>query len=102
MAKQQRTDAVWVNIDPSTLLEHQQRLYAEYKEAYRMMKAARKEFETSMNSASPDGKHMIFGYNFGKLSVALVDDDRKPAKPKAAQMTLADYISTMSAQGRAT
>lgn len=101
MAKQQRTDAVWVNIDPATLPEAQQRQYAEYKEAYRFMKELRTTFEDSMNSASPEGKRMVFGYNFGKLSVALVEDDRKVAKPKSATMTLADYMATMQAAGRA-
>ena len=60
-----KSDAVWSEINPDTL-------------ASEMAKA----FETIVSEAAelPAGKRVVFGYNFGKLSVAIVDDDCKPAK----------------------
>lgn len=97
MTKQVKQDAVWVEIDPETMAPEQTAAYRAYKEAYRAMKAQREGFEASMAQGVPEGKRMIFGYNFGKLSVAVVDDDRAKAKPKAVKMSLAEYLEQ---QGR--
>lgn len=94
-------DAVWVNINPETLSEAQLTAWTAYKLLYRQMKDQRLAFETLMAQGVADGQRMIFGYNFGKLSVAVVADDRKASKPKAQQMSLAQYLETMSASGRA-
>jgi len=96
MAKQ---DAVWVEIDPETLAGDQRQAYADYKAAYRMMKEARQAFEALMSADVQTGERMIFGYNFGKLSVAIVEDDRKAAKPKAMKQSLAEYLASRSAHG---
>ena len=37
------------------------------------------------------GKRAVFGYNFGKLSIAIVDDDKPAAKPSSA-VSLASLI----------
>lgn len=97
MAKQ---EANWVTIDVETLSDVQQMAYDEYKTKYRAMKAAREAFEGEMAAGVPPGKRMVFGYNFGKLSVALVDDDRKPSKIKGTA-SLADFLALASANGRA-
>ena len=66
------------------------------------MKVQRQEFETMLSNAAtlPEGKRMIFGYNFGKLSVAIVDDDRKPAKATPAKQSLSDFIASQVAAGK--
>lgn len=97
MAKQ---EANWVTIDVETLSDVQQMAYDEYKTSYRKMKANREAFEAEMSAGVPAGKRMVFGYNFGKLSVALVDDDRK-AKAKATTASLADFLALAGANGRA-
>ncbi len=86
-----KSDAVWQEIDPASLPEAQGGLYQEYKAQYRAMKEAREAFEASFAPAAPAGKRFVFGYNFGKLSMALVEDDRKPAQPKAT-LSLQDYL----------
>lgn len=87
-----RTDAVWTEIDPTTLPSEQGALYAEYKRIYAQSKAAKEVFEASFAPAAPAGKRFVFGYNFGKLSMALVEDDRKSAQPKAT-LSLAQYLA---------
>lgn len=89
------TKANWQNVDvetlPSTIREH----YDAYKAAYAEMKEARGTFEVAMRTAlmeaTPKGKRLAIAYNFGKLSVAIVEDDRKAsASPKA--ISLSDLI----------
>jgi hypothetical protein len=94
-------NANWVELDPATLAPEMAAAYAEYKEMYRDMKAQRLRFETMLASAAelPDGKRMVFGYNFGKLSVAIVEDDRKPAKATPAKQSLAEFIAAQMASG---
>ena len=94
--------AVWSEIDPSTLPEQIKHAYVYYKDMYRAMKEQRQSFEEAMTNAAelPQGKRVIFGYNFGKLSVAIVDDDRKPAKAAPAKQSLADFIASQASAGR--
>jgi hypothetical protein len=102
MAQAKRTDAEWIVIDPTTLGDDTQKAYDDYKALYKTMKEARTNFEQSMASAVelPAGKRLVFGYNFGKLSVAVVDDDRKaPAKANAPQ-SLSSYLAGMTQKGR--
>lgn len=96
-----KTDAVWTELQPTSLPTEIAQAYADYKDAYKVMKDYRLAFETSLaNAASlPEGKRMVFGYNFGKLSVAIVDDDRKPAKATPAKQSLADFIAAQQAGG---
>jgi len=95
-------DATWTELNVDTLAAPFATAYAEYKELYRTMKAKRTEFETMVSdvAALPQGKRMVFGYNFGKLSVAIVDDERKPAKATPAKQSLAYFIAAQQAQGR--
>lgn len=96
MAKQ---EANWVNIDIDTLHDEARNAYDAYKAAYRAMKAAREAFEGVMSEDIPSGQRMIFGYNFGKLSVAVVEDDRKAAKPKAQTQSLSQFLAQAKANG---
>lgn len=96
MAKQ---EANWVNIDTDTLSVELKNAYAEYKGQYQAMKKAREQFEGLMGASIPAGQRMIFGYNFGKLSVAVVEDDRKATKPKATTQSLSDFLKSAQANG---
>lgn len=89
MAKLTKTDAVWNTIDTETLPSAIGDAYRSYKDAYKDMKEARLAFETIIAKAidPAKGKRVIFGYNFGKLSVAVVDAD--PAKSKPASSAIA-------------
>lgn len=94
-----KTDAMWFEIDPETLGSKASEAYARYKALYREAKAAREAFELGMemDAGLPSGKRMVFGYNFGKLSVAVIEDDRKAPKAKTGKATLADFLAS---QGR--
>lgn len=91
-----KTDANWQELDVASLDDQAAANYAGYKAAYRLMKEARLAFEVGLEaqakreSVIPTGFRMVFGYNFGKLSVAIVADDRKPEKAPKRVLTLAD------------
>lgn len=93
MANNGKSDAVWVEVDVDSLDAAQREAYVQYKALYRQMKAQREAFEVSMSADVQSGKRMIFGYNFGRLSIAVVEDDRKIAKPKTQRMSLAEYLA---------
>lgn len=93
-------DAEWTTIEIDSLSDHQQNMYGQYKELYRRMKSAREAFEAAMAEGVPAGERMIFGYNFGKLSIAIVPDDRKPAKAKQGTLSLAEYLAGRKASGQ--
>ncbi len=93
-----KSTLTWIEIDPTSLSDDQRKAYAAYKAAYVVMKQHRVDFEESMQVHAPAGKRIVCGYNFGKLSVALADDDRKPAKQ--AKGTLADFIASQAQSGR--
>ena len=101
MAKAQ-SDAVWQELDVETLPAVLQTSYEVYKEAAREAAKLREAFEGEMREALgdaiPQGRKMVFGYRFGKLSFALVEDD---AKPKAAgKIGLGDFLKAQQASGR--
>lgn len=98
MAKANNEGTVWHEINPETLDDGLLRAYQSYKAAYARMKAERVQFEDSMQLAAalPVGKRMVFGYNFGKLSVAIVDDDRKPKTAQPAKQSLSDFLAAQA------
>lgn len=97
------TTANWQTIDPATLPAPVAKQYARYKEAYKEMKADRDAFEQAMRemAAAPQGKRIVFGYNFGKLSVALVDDTVAATKPSGTT-SLSAFLASQTAQGKRT
>lgn len=99
-----KQDAVWVSLDIETLDTECRKTYDEYKASYRGMKGAREAFESKMNYKADlaHGMRMIFGYNFGKLSVAVVEDDRKAPKAKATTQSLSDFLAQAQSSGRRT
>lgn len=88
------TTATWQTIDPTSLPVPVAKQYERYKAAYREMKAERDSFETAIRDMAPApvGKRLVIAYNFGKLSVAIVDDDTKPATPKGA-LSLSAFLA---------
>ena len=95
-----KSELSWTEIDPDTLPAAQAAAYADYKALYRKMKAAREAFEASFQSAAPDGKRFVFGYNFGKLSIALADEDRRAKRTATAKASLADFLAAQTQAGR--
>lgn len=97
-----KMEANWVEINVETLSEDTRKAYEAYKNLYREMKALRTDFENLMQDDAklPEGKRLVFGYNFGKLSVAIVDDDRKPRKAAPAKLSLSEYMAQQAAMGR--
>jgi hypothetical protein len=100
MAREQ-IKAEWQTIDVDTLNEGQREVYDNYKVAYRHMKACREVFEARMTEDAqlPSGQRLVFGYNFGKLSIAAVADDRKPAA-KSAPQSLSAFLASAATSGR--
>ena len=100
--KTSKSDAVWTNVDPATLSQDVRQAYEAYKVAQRQAAALREAFETAITSDIdvPAGMRVVFGYRFGQLSMALVEDDRKPSKARP-KGTLADFIAAQRAAGRA-
>ena len=99
-----RIEANWVEIKPETLNGDAASLYNSYKVAYRIAKAMREKFENEMQELAglPEGKRLVFGYNFGKLSVAVVDDDRKAKVAGKSAQTLSQFLAgQMASDNRA-
>lgn len=87
------TTANWQVVDTNSLPSTISALYHDYKAAYAEMKREREEFEAALREAvpTPDGKRLAIAYNFGKLSVAMVDDDKKASTAKGS-VALSDLI----------
>ena len=89
------TTANWQVVNVDTLPTDIRDAYDFYKEEYKAMKEARDVFEAALRKAladhTPKGKRIAIAYNFGKLSVAVVDDNAKPAASSKA-VSLADII----------
>lgn len=80
MAKIEKSKANWLTIDEASLDAGPAALLARYRELYKTMKAAREAFEDSLQGMAPAGQRIIISYNFGKLSMAVVEAEDKPAK----------------------
>jgi hypothetical protein len=95
--------AQWADIAVESLPVEAQVAYSEYKVAQRKAAELREAFEQSVTASLelPKGKRMVFGYRFGKLSAAIVDDDRKPSKTKQAKGSLADFMAQQLGNGHA-
>lgn len=98
-----KQDLTWTNIDVDTLDQVHQDNYAAYKAAYALMKEAKACFENTMNEKAglPKGKRIFFGYNFGKLSLAIGEDDQPKAKAKQGTPSLAEFLAMQTQSGKA-
>ena len=87
-----KAELEWTQLDPASLSPALRQAYDTYREAARSANALREAFERQMTVAIDplDGEKVVFGYRFGKLSLAIAPADR-PRKPYAA-VSLADFI----------
>lgn len=78
----------WTEIDPATLPAQLSKPYNEYLAARKLAADKREAFETAFKTALkgriPAGQKAVFGYNFGKLSMAVVEDDKPSTASKKA------------------
>ena len=91
-AKPATKELEWTQLDPSTLSPDLRAKYDAYKEAAKAANTLREAFERAMTVAIDplDNEKVVFGYRFGKLSLAIAPAD-KPRKPSAA-VSLAEFI----------
>ena len=82
----------WTQLDPSSLSPDLRKAYDAYRDAARHANTLREAFERAMTVAIDplDTEKVVFGYRFGKLSLAIAPAD-KPRKPSAA-VSLAEFI----------
>ena len=104
----------WKQVDESTLAKAigqsaAEQVWAQYqasKTAYRAYKAERDVFEMAMQEAfaemMPAGQELKFGYNFGKLSIAVGPVTERKAQPKAESESLGDWLAGQAASGQRT
>lgn len=92
----------WQTIDVASLSPQAQGNHAAYKAAYSAMKDARTKFEQGLNDETdkPTGTRLVFGYNFGKLSIALAPDDAKPKAAAKPTLSLAAWAAAQRDSGR--
>jgi len=78
--------------------------YENAKQAYREYKACRQIFEEAMQapfkSKLPSGQELKFGYNFGKLSIAVGPVSERKAQPKAESESLGDWLQAQAQSGQ--
>lgn len=96
-----KIEAKWTNVNVETLPPAMAKLWAKYKAQYALMKEAREAFEDAFAGevSLPAGKKIAFGYNFGKLAVAVVDGGAKP-KSDVSAISLADWAAAQERSGR--
>lgn len=88
----------WTQVDVNTLDQADRASYEAYKAAYRAMKEAREAFESGMQANAPQGMRLVFGYNFGKLSIAL-DAAKDALKAKSGTQSLASFLAGQVSSG---
>lgn len=99
----EKSELQWQNVDVAELSQDAQTTYAASKEAYKAYKAARFVFENTMNTEFAehldDSSELKFGYNFGKLSVAIGPKTTRKSKNEAPKQTLAEFLAAQNASG---
>jgi hypothetical protein len=90
MKRANKTDLVWLSVNVESLPADLQRKFAAHRKAADEAQNAKRAFEAAFITAARKGKKVgasesfAFGYRFGKLAVAVVEDTPetgpKPAK----------------------
>lgn len=80
-----KSEPDWINIDPASLSPDLAAALDAYRAASKAASDLRKAFEDAMTLAIDplDTERVIFGYRFGKLSLAIVPAE-KPKRPASA------------------
>lgn len=95
----------WRTVDVDAELSSERKAqYVAAKDAYRVYKIARDAFEQGMREDSaehmPEGQELKFGYNFGKLSIALGPiSERKVKASGKPKQSLADWLAGQGKDG---
>ena len=95
-----RSELTWTEIDPASLPEVQAGLYQGDTAQYRAMKAAKEEFEASLQGGAPEGMRIVCGYNFSKLSLAMAPWEDRPKKVTHRQGSLSEFLARQAQAGR--
>lgn len=97
-----KTELSWTDINPAELPPAVRAKYDAYKASYRAMKEAKAGFEDAARSVipAPTGFEIKFGYNFGKLGIALAPITDKPKPAAKGTTSLAAWIEQQRAMGR--
>jgi len=93
MAKQALPKLNWTEVDPASLDAEAQALLNTSKAKYREAKAAREAFEAYMQRFAPEGKRLVFGYNFGKLSMAIAEAVAAVVKASKGAVSFSQLIA---------
>lgn len=93
-----KSDLNWQNLSIETLSPTAAKAFAGYKEAYKLATERRKAFEATMiaDAKLPSTHTLVFGYRFGKLSVAVTEATELKTPQKSGGLSLADYLKTVS------
>ena len=88
MAKAQRTELTWKEINPETLDAAAKGAYQAYKAKYAEAAQLKKAFEAIVvkQAGLPATHTLRFGYNFGKLSIAVDTADGPKVSAKAVSL----------------
>ena len=81
-------EPVWTQIDTETLNATATAALAKLRAANEAARSAREAFEAIITDLidPADGERVIFGYRFGKLSLAIVPADKPKAKTSAISL----------------
>src|SRR5215469_6990017 len=95
----------WLTIDMSMQPANVQEAYEYYVDLRKRTAKAKEIFETAFDATVdvPAGGKIVHGYNFGRFSIALVDDDgrgKAAPKTKAEPISLQAWIDRQSLNGR--
>ena len=82
-AKPAPKELEWTQLDPSSLSPDLRKAYDAYRDAARHANTLREAFERAMTVAIDplDSEKVVFGYRFGKLSLAITKPIVEAAKP---------------------
>lgn len=88
----------WRNVDTTDLTDDQLLAYEEYKSAQRSAAKLREAFEakfsTDLGFSDQSPSRLVFGYKFGKLSIAVAPNDKPRSKPRTAPLgSLATFLA---------
>lgn len=94
----------WQTVEVSKLPAEIQEFYADAKGVYKEYKLAKGIFESEMQALfadkMPEGCELKFGYNFGKLSVAVGPKVERKAKSAAQTQSLGDWLAGQASAGQ--
>lgn len=91
MKRANKTDLVWLSVDVESLPADLTRKFSAYRKAADEAQNAKRAFEAAFITAARKGKkvgaseNFAFGYRFGKLAIAVVENTPETAS-KAAKV----------------